>query len=246
MTDTENSSRHYALIFGLSANPVHQGHIDLLTGSLENLRYLGYDIAHILIVPVYRRNPVGISKSSLPKSYEQRVSMCEIAAQEVRSKFPDTIISVSRVEADLAKKSLTPNYTAETLTYLKTHDLNNFELIFIISSELVSGENPEFSQWYQTDTILTTARLAVCPRPGFPPNQNYINAQTKIGGCFIILDDVITPNISSTLIRQRLQKGEDPHVLAQEGWIPSSIAKYLVEHNLYLKCRIAHKNQFHH
>jgi len=246
MKDAESSLARFALIYGLSANPVHQGHIDLLIGALVNLRNLGYEIAQTLIIPVYHRNPIGNRKNVLPETYEQRVTMCEIAAQEVLAAHPHIPISVSRVEAQLAMKSDEPNYTADTLTYLKAHVLT-LELIFVISSEIVSGENPEFSHWYQTDTILKVTRLAVCPRPGFPLNQHYINTLSPKGGHFILLDSIKTADISSTMVRRRLEIGENPLTLAQEGLIPLSIAHYLLTHNLYHNSKTTLKKpHFHH
>ena len=237
----------YALIYGLSANPVHQGHIELVIGALKNLSKLDYDVVQTLIVPVYRRNPVGTRKDDLPGTYKQRVRMCELAAQEMLNTHPETLISVSRIEAQLAMKSSSPNYTAETLTYLKNHVLTGLDLIFLISSEIISGENPELNQWYKTDTILKTTSFAVCPRPGFPLNQPYINALTENGGHFILLDGVKTPDISSTALRRRLQRGENPLTLAQEGLIPLSIAKYLSKLDLYQKINTKlKKTQFHH
>lgn len=247
LKDIESTPARYALIYGLSANPIHQGHVDLLIGTLVNLQNLEYDVAQTLIIPVYRRNPTGNRKDVLPETFELRVKMCELAAQEVLAVLPHTPISVSRVEAHLAIKNDTPNYTADTLIHLKTHVLSTFKLIFVISSEIVSGENPEFSHWYQTETILKTAMLAVCPRPGFPLNQGYINSLSTQEGCFILLDGVETPDISSTTLRHRLEGGENPLTLAQEGLMPFSIAHYLNTHNLYQNSAIAlNKAPFHH
>ncbi len=247
MKDTQNTPARYALIYGLSANPVHQGHVDLLIGTLLNLRNLGYGVAQTLIIPVYRRNPTGKHKDVLPKTFEQRVKMCEFAAQDVRAALPHIAISVSRVEAQLAVGNDKPNYTADTLTYLKTHDLPTHELIFVISSEIVSGPAPEFSHWYQTEIILKTAILAVGPRPGFPLNQAYIDSLSAQGGRIILLDSVKTPDISSTTLRHRLEKGESPLALAQEGFLPLSIAHYLQAHNYYQSNATSFKKAaFHH
>jgi nicotinic acid mononucleotide adenylyltransferase len=173
--------------------------------------------------------------------------MCELAATEVRKSLPETQISVSRVEAELAMKSKGPNYTAETLTHLKRHNLSGVKPIFLISSEIVSGADPEFSHWYKTDTILEIACIAVCPRPGYCINQAYISALTNNGGQFIVLDSVETQDISSTVLRQRLLRGEKPLELVRYGLIPLSIAQYLMEQGLYQngEPHLA-KPQFHH
>lgn len=236
----------YVIIYGLSANPVHQGHIDLLTGALSNLLALNFHIKEVLIIPVYRRNPVGSRKDYLPGTYEKRVRMCELASKEVSALFTKIPVNVSRVEEQLATKSHLPNYTSETLAYLKTHTLSDQELIFLISSELVSGQNPEFSCWFQIDNILKISYLAICPRPGFPLNKDYINQLTEKGGRFIILDKVRTPDISSTMLRKRLTNKESPLVLAQEGLIPMSIAQYLDNNNLYQDIDVSLKKAKHH
>ena len=247
MNKPVNTGIRCALIFGLSANPVHFGHIELVIGAYENLLDLGYNVAQILIIPVYRRNPVGNQKDDLPGTYEQRVSMCELAALEMCKINPNIDVSVSRLEAYLAQKSDNPNYTAETLTHLQSHGSPDLDLIFLISSELVSGVKPEFSQWYQTETILEVTSLAVCPRPGFCINQSYINKLTDNGGRFIILDNVQTPDISSAALRKRLQRGEDPLALAREDLIPLSIAQYHNEQELYQNNRTAlKKTNFYH
>jgi nicotinic acid mononucleotide adenylyltransferase len=247
MVESVNSPVRYALVYGLSANPLHQGHIDLMIGALINLQNLGYDIAQTLIIPVYRRNPVGNPKDVLPETYEQRTMMCEIAAQEVRAVIPHMPINVSRIEEYLAMQNDTPNYTAETLSYLKTQVLSELELIFLISSEIVSGEDPELRQWHHIDTILNLTRLAVCPRPGFPLNEHFIHGLSAKGGRFIVLNKVTTPDISSTFLRYRLQSGENPLALTKEGLIPLSIALYLKIHNIYFDRKITlDKAQFHH
>ncbi|MDF1512599.1 MAG: nicotinate-nicotinamide nucleotide adenylyltransferase [Anaerolineae bacterium] len=225
---------------------MHQGHIDLLVGVLDNLRKMGYPISQTLILPVYRRNPTGAPKDQLPQTFEQRVAMCELAIREVRLEHPDHPIAVSRIEATLAMRGTSPNYTSETLSYLNKHDLAGMKLMFVISSQLLHGMDPEFSHWYHIETILRQATLVVCPRPGFPINQEYIQSLNNLGGHIVVLSDVKTLDISSTIIRQRLARGEHPLALAHEGVIPLSIAHYLAEHNLYMDPSCSQKHPFQH
>jgi nicotinate (nicotinamide) nucleotide adenylyltransferase len=222
------------LIYGLSANPVHQGHSDLVKGAVENLLKQEYNIIQILIIPVYRRNPVGSRKDNLPDTYEHRFRMCEFLAQEIMLDYPCIHTRASRVEEHLAINSEKPNYTAETLTYLKEHILTEMDFIFLISSGVIFGANPEFSQWYKVDTILKLTSLAVCPRPGFPINYAYIDTMKDMGGRFIILESVKTLDISSTELRFRISRGENPLSLADEGLLSPSVGLYLQETGLYM------------
>ena len=223
------------LIYGLSANPVHQGHVDLMTQAFAALRRLGKTIQQAIFVPVYRRNPVGARKSGLPETYEHRFAMCQLAAGMVAERLvvPADSVAVSRVEARLAQDRETPNYTAETLGALQRVLEGRFELAFLISSELVSGEDPEFGHWHQVDLILERATLVICPRPDYPPNFDFVQSLRDRDGRVFWLRDVRTTEVSATEVRARLARGEDPRTLVDEGLLPPSIGDYLNRHPIY-------------
>lgn len=222
------------LILGLSADPIHPGHIEMVVQSYRGLCDRGYDVARILLVPVYRRNPVGPKKLHLPFTYHHRYMMCGLAAQEIAQQLGLDIdrVVVSDVEAQLAADRERPNYTAETLTALKLRYPQD-QLIFLISSELVSGAAPEFGRWYQPERILELAALAICPRPGYEPNRTFVAALAQQGGRVIFLPEVATPDISATELRDRLVTGESPLTLEAEGMLSPAVARYLHAHNFY-------------
>jgi nicotinate (nicotinamide) nucleotide adenylyltransferase len=224
------------LIYGLSANPVHQGHIDLMAQAFAALRRLGKSIRKAIFVPVYRRNPVGPQKEGLPKTYEHRFAMCQLAAEIVaeRLEVAKNRVAVSRVEARLAQDRESPNYTAETLRALQRTFKGQCELAFLISSELVSGGDPEFGRWHQVDLILERATLVICPRPDYPPNLDFVQSLRDRGGRLFWLRDVRTTEVSATELRVRLAHGEDPRTLVDEGLLPPAIADYLQRHPIYL------------
>ena len=223
------------LIYGLSANPVHQGHVDLMAQAYAGLRRLGKPLHRAVFVPVYRRNPVGSRKAGLPETYEHRFAMCRLAAAMVAERLvvPDDHVSVSRVEAHLAQDREAPNYTAETLGALQREFVGRFELAFLISSELVGGGDPEFGHWHRVDLILERAALVICPRPDHPPNFDFVQSLRERGGRVFWLRDVRTTDVSATELRARLARGEDPRTLAEEGLLPLPIAEYLSRHRIY-------------
>lgn len=223
------------LIYGLSANPVHQGHVDLMAQAYAGLRRLGKTLHRAVFVPVYRRNPVGARKAGLPRTYEHRFAMCRLAAAMVAERLvvPDDKVAVSRVEAHLAEDREVPNYTAETLGALQREFAGRFELAFLISSELVGGGDPEFGHWHRVDLILERAALVVCPRPDHPPNFDFIQSLRERGGRVFWLRDVRTTDVSATELRARLARGEDPRALVEEGLLPLPIAEYLSRHPIY-------------
>jgi nicotinic acid mononucleotide adenylyltransferase len=223
----------FTLFYGLSADPVHQGHVDLVTAAVTELHDRGYDVAEVLLVPVYRRNPVGEQpKSGLPVTYEDRVQMTALAAGVMSERLAGTCgavtISVSLAARELAVRSGAPNYDLETLRYVQKEAAG--ELLYLMSAELVSGPDPEFARWRQPAELARIATVAIAPRPGYPPNMNFLKLLTAEGGRFIFLNSVVTMDISSSQVRERLIAGADPQVLAREGAIPAAVADFISAH----------------
>jgi nicotinic acid mononucleotide adenylyltransferase len=223
----------FTLFYGLSADPVHQGHVDLVTAAVTELHDRGYVVTEVLLVPVYRRNPVGEQpKNGLPATYEDRVRMTGLAAAVMSERLTGTglavTFSVSLAARELAMRSARPNYDLETLRYVRKEA--DGELLYLMSAELVSGPDPEFAHWHQPAELARIATLAIAPRPGYPPNTNFLTVLTAEGGRFLYLNNVVTMDISSSQIRERLLAGADPHVLAAEGAIPGPVADYIAGH----------------
>ncbi|MBN1246053.1 MAG: nicotinate-nicotinamide nucleotide adenylyltransferase [Anaerolineae bacterium] len=229
------ASPTYRLIFGLSADPVHAGHVDMVAGSGRGLIERGYNLGEILLVPVYRRNPVGADKASLPESYHHRFAMCGLAAREIarRLDMAPGRVRASDIEAHLARGHTRPNYTAETLTALRLRSAPGTGLIFLISSELVAGPNPQFARWYRPEVILKVAALAICPRPGYAANAPYLRALMARGANIVLLPEVTTPAVAATELRARLRMGQSPAALVYHGLLLPSVARYIGEHSLY-------------
>ena len=220
------------LIYGLSANPIHQAHIELVCQTRKALRTRGYRARETLIIPVYRRNPVGERKSGLERNYQHRLALCELAAVEMR-RCGSGAVRVSNIEKRLVQESGGPNYTAETLATLKAEEYEEETLFLLLSSDLVAGAEPELARWYHLHEIINLATLVLTPRPGYQANQDFLAALRRRGARIIQLPEVQTPKISSTQIRERLATGADPRQLSAKGWLPRSVAEYLREQQLY-------------
>jgi nicotinic acid mononucleotide adenylyltransferase len=235
----------FRLVFGLSADPVHAGHVEMVIQSVQRLTARGFRIADVLIVPVYRRSPVGAEKDGLPGTFQHRYRMCRLAAAEIACRLlPSAATSgrgpcvrASAVEAELARHRRHPNYTAETLTVLKIRSRPETGLIFLISGELVSGSSPQLGRWYRPETILKLAAIAICPRPGYPPNPRFITAMARSGRQVILLDDVVTPDVSATGVRAALAAAVPPSALVRCGLLTPAVARYLSTHNIYASPR---------
>ena len=119
-----------------------------MTAAVTELRGRGYDISLVLLVPVYRRNPVGEqAKNGLPETYEDRVRLAELAAGVIGERLAgtgtlDCAVKVSQAARELAERSGGPNYDLETLRYVRDNEVPGSELLFLMSAELVSGPGP--------------------------------------------------------------------------------------------------------
>jgi nicotinic acid mononucleotide adenylyltransferase len=203
----------------------------LLCAAVEALIGRGYPLTKALIVPVYRRN---LPKRDRPAPYDDRLAMCQIAAGSVVERLaPMGVgVAVSRIEEDLAAEPDRPNYTVETLAALRRAD-PSAGLIFLMSSDLISGPEPEFARWRQPDEIARLVVLAVAARPGYPPDEGLLERLGAKGGAFVVLDELHPAAISAREIRQRIAAGEDPAALAREGLLLDGVAAYIREHRLY-------------
>lgn len=228
------------LVFGTSADPFHEGHEALVVESVKALEKTGRRVSKVLIMPVFRHNNLQDDvKQFLPLSYEDRLAICELAAAEIEASLEPLIIpvQVSRLEQELALQSHKANFTSETMQALRLTTEESLELAFLIGIDPFTGADPTFSHWHNLDLLLETTTLIICPRKGFNPNQTYLETLVAQGSRLILLENLDTPEISSSAIRNRLEKGEDPSVLAREGLISQATADYISKQNLAARWR---------
>ncbi len=228
--------KKHTLIFGLSADPVHQAHSDLVVKVIHALTDLSYSIKNTLIIPVFRRNPVGSKrKDDLPGSFEHRYEMCKLAVVEITNHLRtiNVPVIVSRIEEKLVKLNNQPNYAVQTLSALQENEAKDTNMIFLFSSDIVSGENPELRYWYQLEKLIKLTIFAICPRPGYQRNEIFVQSCQKDGARFIFLDEIESEDIAASNIKERLHKGEDPLLLSTQGLLQESVARYIKKNNLY-------------
>jgi nicotinate-nucleotide adenylyltransferase len=230
-----STTQDQVLVYGLSANPIHQAHVDLVVEGAKALAARGYRIARVTIVPVYRRHPVGKRKDDLPDTFAHRLAMCELAGGEIRRRLAREVrrVEVSRIEERLAQASDDPNYTVQTLAALRADYGEETGLILLTGSDLFSGDDPEFGRWYEPVQLIRLAAIAICPRSGYRRNELFLQGLERKGARFICLDELIARDVSATRIRERLDAGEDPLALSREWLLPEPVALYIRQHGLY-------------
>ncbi|HAE85726.1 MAG TPA: hypothetical protein DCG78_04365, partial [Anaerolineaceae bacterium] len=231
----ENSKAPLVLIFGSSADPIHQGHVELITYAARALVQRGYTVAEVIIMPVYRHhNTQDESKSSLPLTYEKRYALCQLAAEEIAQALNGMVakVTVSRLEEELVRESHRPNFTVETLAALRERLDPAQQMALLLGMDSFAGSDPPFRHWYQWERLIRLAKLVICPRLGFSPNRSFIAELRKKGAEIIFLEEVTVPEISSSQIRRELEAGTDPHVLVERGWLSPAAADFLRQNSL--------------
>lgn len=109
------------------------------------------------------------------------------------------------------------SYTLDTVRRLKQKYLHEF--FWIIGSDTLL----EFERWKEYKQLLKEIIFFVFPRDGCP-----LPKKLPIGFQLISSPDLITPNISSTIIRNRIGKN-----LSIKGLISKPVLSYIQKQNLY-------------
>lgn len=215
------------LFFGFSADPPHSGHIEMVNGALTGLARRGIGINRTLVVPTFRRNPVGVRKDRLPSTFPQRLKLAQLAF--------DGIADVSDIERTLVADSDQPNYTATTLQAILGQAEGATEIYLLLSSEFFSGDAPQFERWHQVATLLQLATLLIVPRSGHSVSFDYLVTLKQRGGSIIFLDEVTLPAVSSSTVRERLLAGDSAETLAEHDILPIAVAQWLSQHGRSLQ-----------
>lgn len=186
-------------LMGGSFNPVHIGHMMVASYMAQ---YAGLDEVWMVLSP---QNPLKESASLIDDRH--RLRMLEIAVSaDCRSG-----IRVCDAELSLPR----PSYTIDTLRHLSgRYPSTDFRII-------TGSDNwARFSQWRESDRILSDYGVIVYPRPGFPVSD------PVSPGCRVV--DAPMTEISSTFIRQALSRGDD-----MAYFLPAGVYEYIRHNHLY-------------
>ncbi len=194
------------LLFGGAFDPVHYGHISLLNSAIK--------IVHptkVIIMP--SGLPAHKSAHTAPKY--ARLKMC-------RAFLPFfSNIEIDSYEVDKNDSS----YTINTLTYLK-NKYKDAKITISIGSDMLLM----FHKWKDYKQILKHAALVVHCR-----DENHIEKvadyakNLKKDGADILLSNDEILQISSSLIRDCIKKGEDI-----SEFVPPLVNKIITDNDLYL------------
>jgi len=190
------------VLFGGSFNPPHLGHQIVLTQAFELIP----NVDEVWLLPTHHHT---FGKHHQYASDHHRLAMTKYLLSDK--------VKLCPIEIDLKLSG----ETIDTIHQLKSHpkySIPNTKYSFLMGSDNL----PSFTKWGSWEKLLDELPFFVYPRAGFPFQPLY-DHMTPLESPL----QVVT-NISSTLIRNRLQKNLPIHHL-----VPPSIEQYITSHNLY-------------
>ena len=197
-------------IFGGSFNPPHLGHLHLAESVHDAL---GLDEVWLV--------PSGISPHRSMTAYasgEDRLAMCRLMAEEhdwMRAE-----------DYELRQDGI--SYTWRTLVHFAETFPEN-ELFLLVGGDMLSS----FTQWNLWQEILRRAALAAVTREPGEYEQLVPHAEELRQHGEVYLLNVESFAISSTKIRERIQKSQDCSC-----YLPEKIVQYIQTRNLYAGCDV--------
>lgn len=186
------------LFFG-TYNPVHIGHMVIANYMVE---YTDMDQLWMVVTP---QNPFK-QKKSLLKDFD-RLHLVNLAIGD------DERLRSSDIEFNLPK----PNYTCDTLVYLKER-FPQHEFVLIMGADNLN----HFHKWKNYEEILQNHELFVYPRLESNEGGSLRNHQK------VHYVDAPIIRISSSFIRKAVEEGRNINY-----FMPEKVDEYIKEMNLY-------------
>ena len=194
-------------IFGGSFNPPINSHVLLAKQILKKLE----NIQKIIFVPVstkYRKKGLIDDK--------HRYNMLKIICDKEQN------LEVSSLEMDSERQL----YTIETLNYFK-QIYKNDDIYFVMGTDNLK----ELKTWKYPDQILSNYKIIVLERENdnleeIIENSNFLKNNKK---SLIKLEGIDRINLSSTIVREKIKKGENIG-----EFIDEDVLEYIQKNKLYI------------
>lgn len=191
-------------IFGGAFNPPHTGHINLAKEAIEQLK-----LRKLLIIPTFE-SP---HKATKLAPFDERAEMCRRAFSGISDKCE---VEICEIERELGGIS----YTINTLRALKKR-YTDARFFLLIGGDMLFS----FTEWYKYESILKECEVCAAARGGDNFSE-MLEYATEVGHIKVLPTNVV--DISSTEIREKIQKGEDT-----SEWITEDVRGYIEEKGLY-------------
>ena len=184
------------LYFG-AFNPVHDGHVSVANYVLNNCKL---DKVWLILTPQspHKRNNILID-------FKHRYSMLQIAFEKHKNILPK----------DVEKNLQSPNYSIDTLEYLKAKNAKN------IFSVIIGNDNMDkFTTWKEYNRIIENHKIYVYPRKSLLGESKMVHQNIHyLNGPHI--------DVSATGIRKSIAANQVSNLK-----IPPKVFKYLTSNNI--------------
>jgi nicotinic acid mononucleotide adenylyltransferase len=96
------------LVFGLSSDPIHSGHVELVTSGVVQLLGRGYHVNEVILAPTGFPHP---TKQASATSFTHRSAMCRLGSEEIARALSGSKMHIHRTsDAGSAPSSRTELY----------------------------------------------------------------------------------------------------------------------------------------
>ncbi len=211
-------------IFGGTFDPVHFGHITLVSALLQK-----FDFEEIRFLPC--REPP--HKQATHAGAQHRLHMLNLIAGST----PGLVVD----DRELRRPG--PSYTVDTLREIRGEAGTDCALVLILGLDAFL----QFCTWHEYDQILSICHIMLLRRPGYAledtgcerellsqhgTNEISVLHQAPCGNIFFSAEKEI--EISSAAIRQCIAGGGQPRYL-----LPGTVWNYIRSHGLYRQATVA-------
>ncbi|WP_223789033.1 nicotinate-nicotinamide nucleotide adenylyltransferase [Marinicella meishanensis] len=211
----------HTLVFGLTADPIHRGHEQVIHNSFAFAQSQGLPIQRFLMVPTYQPNL--IAGKQLPRTaFNHRLAMCELVAKAMRKQFKYPVY-ITDTEKKLFIKNGQKSYSIDTLAAIDAP-----AKLFVLSADHFAGRWPKFRKWHRWQELVQTNGLLIHQRPGHGLNATFIQQLQAINPHVYVVKDLPAIDVSSTQIRHT-----GPAMAWQQAWISEPVHQYILTHKLY-------------
>jgi nicotinate-nucleotide adenylyltransferase len=192
-------------ILGGAFNPPHIGHLVCAQEALVKL-----ELDRVDFVPVGQAPHRELERDP---GADARVEMCELAIAG------DERLRLSRIEVDREG----PSYTADTLEQLREGAPED-EFVLILGGDQAAA----LPNWHEPEKVLSLAEVAVVERTGFHREAIAVKIASVKGAAGVRFFDMPRIDVSSSLVRRRVEQGKPIRYL-----VPEQVAGYIESKGLY-------------
>ncbi len=217
-----NHHNSFYLIFGLTADPPHKGHEQVIINSHEFMHKAGFEVSQFDLVPTFEPNLIA-GKRQPVADFEQRMAMCQIIADDLNQNKKYNV-RVNEIERFLAFATHQKSYSYQTL---KAIDHPN--KLFVLSADHFAGRWPKFRKWHKWQALIKENGLLIHQRPGHRINNSFIQQLQSTNTHVYIVKDFPEVAVSSTFIRKNFSQS----MRGNQQILSQNVIDFIAQHEIY-------------